>query len=417
MPLQIAIIGGGAAGFFAAITCAETNPNAQITIYEKSTRVLDKVRISGGGRCNVTHACFEPRELVKFYPRGHKELLSVFSRFQPADTIAWFEKKGVSLKTEPDGRMFPQTNTSATIVNCLFSTAQRLGVQVKMQSGLTGLQQQTINSDTTNNWELTFSNGQIVIANAVLIATGASSTIYKILQPLGLKIEPLVPSLFTFNIPDSFLHDLSGVTIQNAVLSININGKKHQTSGPLLVTHWGLSGPAVLKLSAWAAHELAAVNYKFSLDINWLAFYTYETVLADLDLLRRRPAISGKTIINSPQYQLPRRLWERICQTAQIGQNLRWADVSNHYLKQLSLVLTQTKLNVTQKSTNKDEFVTAGGIALPQINFKTMEANLLKNLFFAGEVLNIDALTGGFNFQAAWSGGYLAGLAMANLNI
>lgn len=397
--MNIAIIGGGAAGFFAAITCAEANPACRVTIFERGKAVLEKVRVSGGGRCNVTHACFEPRELVKNYPRGNRELLGPFMQFGPADTVAWFDARGVRLKTEADGRMFPVTDDSQTIVDCLTRAAQRAGVKV-----LTSTRVEKIEYTSEHTW--------YIGANAfdkLLIATGSNPAMWEILSSLDHGIVPPVPSLFTFNTKDTRLRELAGVSVPDAALSIP--GTKLSASGPLLVTHWGLSGPAVLRISAWGARDLHALGYKFPLEINFLGDGNLQTAEAGLLALKTEQA--KKTVAAHPAFYLPARLWQRLVEAAGIAPERRWADLSKADLQSLAGQLARATFHITGKSTFKEEFVTAGGVSLKEVNFKTFGSRICPNLYLAGEVLDIDAITGGFNFQAAWTGGYLAGTAMA----
>lgn len=394
---KIAIIGGGAAGFFAAITCAEANPAAQVTIFERGKNVLEKVRISGGGRCNTTHACFDARELVKHYPRGSRELLGPFMQFGPAQTVEWFEKRGVHLKAEADGRMFPITDDSQTIVDCLVRAAREAGVRVLTSTRVENIQRNgaawQIGSDTFDK---------------IMLATGSSSAAWQWLAELGHTLVPPVPSLFTFNTKDTRLRDLSGVSVPRAAL--RIPGSKLAAEGPLLVTHWGLSGPAVLRISAWGARELHENGYKFPLEVNFLGTQTRAEAL---DFFTQTKQENGKkTVLAHPQGALPARLWQRLVEAAGIGAEQRWADVNKATMQALAGQLVAAEFQITGKSTFKEEFVTAGGVSLKELNFKTFESKICPNLYLAGEVLDIDAITGGFNFQAAWTGGWLAGGAM-----
>lgn len=403
---KIAILGGGAAGFFAAIACAETNPAAQITILERGKSVLEKVRVSGGGRCNVTHDCPDARELVKNYPRGSRELLAPFLKFGPTDTVAWFERRGVRLKTEADGRMFPTTDDSATIANCLISSAKNAGVSIR-----TGARAEKLEPLPGGaGWRIWLTGEpQPLVADRVLVATGSNPAIWDLLAGLGHRIVPPVPSLFTFNTKDTRLRDLSGLSVPLAALKIS--GQKLSANGPLLVTHWGLSGPAVLRLSAWGARILHDADYRFSLIVNWLGETPADAALEKLAAARLD---FGKKLVRAnPQFGLPARLWENLAQAAGIAADRRWADVDKKSLLALAEQLTSATFQIAGKSTFKEEFVTAGGVDLREINFKTFESRLLPGLFFAGETLDVDALTGGFNFQAAWTGGWLAGRAMA----
>lgn len=414
MALSLAIIGGGAAGFFAAITAAEANPAAQVILFERGKSVLEKVRISGGGRCNVTHACFDARELVRHYPRGCRELLAPFLRFGPADTIAWFERRGVRLKTEADGRMFPVTDDSATIVHCLTEAARRAGVTVLTGARIEGLER------VGERWRLKMPvQGMPAEFDRVLLSSGSSTAMWDMLAALGHRIVPPVPSLFTFNTKDTRLRDLAGVSVGKARVSVEMDLPasarsasvgKLTASGPLLVTHWGLSGPAILRLSAWGARELHACSYNFDLKVNFLGQMEQAELAADL--LRYKTELAKKQVAANPQFCLPLRLWQSLVNAAGIPEALRWADADKGKIQALAAQLGAATFPIRGKSTFKEEFVTAGGVDLRDINFKTFESKLLPGLFLAGEVLDIDAITGGFNFQAAWTGGWIAGQAM-----
>jgi hypothetical protein len=397
--MKIAIIGGGAAGFFAAITAAEANPECHVTIFERGKSVLEKVRVSGGGRCNATHACFDPRELIKNYPRGSRELLGPFMQFGPEQTVAWFEQRGVRLKTEADGRMFPTTDDSQTIVDCLSRAAQQAGVRV-----LTSTRVDKISREPGDRWRIGSE-----IFDKIMLATGSSTTAWEWLQELGHTIVPPVPSLFTFNTKDTRLRELAGVSVPMA--SLQIPGTKLSADGPLLVTHWGLSGPAVLRISAWGARELNKEFYKFPLVINFFPDKNIEGVLGSFQKAKTEDA--KKLVKSNPLFGLPARLWQRMVEAAGIGPERRWADLSKLELQALAMQVSEARFLITGKSTFKEEFVTAGGVALKEVNFKTFESRVCPGLFLAGEVLDIDAITGGFNFQAAWTGGWLAGRAMA----
>lgn len=401
---QIIIIGGGAAGFFAAITCAETYPDVKVTILERGKTVLGKVKISGGGRCNLTHACFEPRPLTKFYPRGEKALLGPFHQFCSGDTVGWFEDRGVKTKIESDGRMFPVTDDSQTIIDCLVKSARRAGVDILTGMRVTDFYQ---NPDHPEKWIIETPSKKFH-ADKLMLATGSNPKIWNHLEKIGHQIVPPVPSLFTFNIKDNRIKDLAGLSVPNA--TIKVQSTKLNASGPLLITHWGLSGPAILKLSAWGARVLHDMNYDFGIQINWLGTENFNTIS---EALKKEKSTSGaRLVVKYPQFSLPRRLWQRMVATAGIPDDRKWADLSKQQLNKLSHELTQGEYHVKGKSTFKEEFVTAGGILLKEVNFKNFSSKKLPNLFFAGEVLNIDAITGGFNFQAAWTGGYLAGLGM-----
>jgi predicted Rossmann fold flavoprotein len=384
---DIIIIGGGAAGFFAAINAAEMNPDAKIVILERGKEVLTKVRISGGGRCNVTHAEFIPNELVKNYPRGEKELKGPFHTFMTGDTIGWFEERGIELKIEEDGRMFPVSDSSETIINCFLEETQRLGIKVLKHHAVQEL------LPKYDRWEIITTNGEFV-AEKVLVATGSNPKMWEILKNLSHNIEPAVPSLFTFNIKDERIKDLPGLSTKASVKVVTTNLR---AEGPLLITHWGMSGPAILKLSAWGARELHERDYKFEIRVNWLPGYSQEDLseeLAELKMTHRKQHIS-----KYPHFGLPKRLWKSLVQASGIPENLIWADMNKNQIKDVSLQLTAGIFEVNGKSTFKEEFVTAGGIDLKQVNFKTFESRIQKNLFFAGEILNIDAITGDSIFK------------------
>ncbi len=408
---RVVIVGGGAAGFFAAIACAEKLGAAgEVTIYEATAHPLAKVRVSGGGRCNVTHACFEPRELVKRYPRGGRELLGAFHRFQPRDTVAWFAARGVETKTEEDGRMFPITDDSATIVDCLTRAAEAAGVRIVTSMGVRKAEQTGGAAGASAFW-LTLTDGSGVRCERLLLATGGnrSSAGFLIAEALGHAIEPLVPSLFTFHIDDARVIGLSGVSLENAAVSVP--GTKLRENGPLLITHWGMSGPAILKLSAWGARELAARNYEFTLMVNFAPPHTRESLVRELTAVREKNL--RKQIATWSPLAMPQRLWERLVTSAGIPAVTPWNGVSNAALATLAGQLTAAELKVVGKSLFKDEFVTCGGVKLSEVDFRTMESRVCPGLHFAGEVLDIDGVTGGFNFQSAWTTGWLAGQAMA----
>lgn len=403
--MNIAIVGGGAAGFFAAITCAEANPACRVIIFERGKAVLEKVRISGGGRCNVTHACFDARELVQYYPRGGRELLGPFTQFGTAQTVEWFARRGVTLKTEADGRMFPVSDDSQTITDCLQNAARRAGVQVR-----TGSRVEAFEPLPSGDWQLRLTGERApLVFEKVLIATGSNVAIWEMLRSLGHSIVEPVPSLFTFNTKDTRLRDLSGLSVPQ--VSLRIPDTKLSAEGPLLVTHWGLSGPAVLRISAWGARELHRMDYHFPLEINFLGKKTH--AMAMEDLVRLKQEQGKKSIAANAQFGLPLRLWQSLVQAAGIPGERRWADLEKRNTADLAMQLTAAVFQISGKSTFKEEFVTAGGVALKELNFKTFESKIHPNLFLAGEVLDIDAITGGFNFQAAWTGGWLAGKAMA----
>jgi predicted Rossmann fold flavoprotein len=408
LPLRIVVIGGGAAGFFGAIAYAKANPDAQVTLLEASRQPLAKVLISGGGRCNVTHACFEPEELVQNYPRGAKALRGALTRFGPQDTVAWFATHGVYLKTEADNRMFPVTNTSETIVECLIKTVAASGVKLRIGTHVTSVKR----TAADGGFDILLKSGETIKCDRLLLATGSSLVGYKIVQELGHQIEPPVPSLFTFNIADPELRALAGVSVNPVQLRLSSGGKSQlQQTGPLLITHWGLSGPAVLKLSAWGARVLHESRYQAKLSINWLPLMQQEQVREKV--LAVKDEWGKKAIALHRGVELPHRLWQYIIARAGITTEDRWAEISSKTLNQLLQELTQGQYLINGKGAFKEEFVTCGGIKLKEVNFKTMESRLVPGLYFAGEILDIDGVTGGFNFQSAWTTGYLAGVAMA----
>lgn len=392
---DIIIVGGGAAGFFTAINIVEKNPKLKVAILERGSEVLSKVRVSGGGRCNVTHACFEPNELVKFYPRGEKELRGPFHQFCSGDTVEWFSNHGVELKIEEDGRMFPVSNSSQTIIDCFLKATQKLGIEV-----LTGQSVQSI-FKKDNCWKIE-TQSENYIAEKLILATGSNPKIWEMLQTFGHAIVNPVPSLFTFNIKDARIKELPGVS---AIVSVKVKDSKLTSTGPLLITHWGMSGPAILKMSAWGARILFEKNYQFTIFVNWLNDVDAdeaEKILKDLKQEHAKKAVSKK----SP-FDFPNRLWESLVLASNIQEETKWADLSKIQLQNLANQLTNSSFQVNGKSTFKEEFVTAGGIDLKEINFKTMESKLHENLYFAGEIVNIDAITGGFNFQNAWTSGFI----------
>lgn len=397
MSKQVIIIGGGAAGFFAAINCAIKNPAYQITILERTSTVLNKVKISGGGRCNVTHACFDPKELVKFYPRGEKQLLGPFNRFNPTNTLQWFADRGVKIKREADGRMFPVTDNSQTIIDCFMAEVKRLGIQIKYSTGVSNL------VPDGDNWLVHTTGGMVIKADAVVVTAGSSHGVWDTLKQLGHTIVPPVPSLFTFNIKDERIKGLEGLSVPQAQVSV-VNTKL-KASGPLLITHWGMSGPAILRLSAWGARALSAINHHFEIEVNWISTETNEVKDTLKHYKQNHPK---KGVTTTPLFDIPKRLWERITAQHIAKAGCNYADLSNSMIDALAAEITRARYKVAGKSTNKDEFVTAGGVDLAEIDFRTMQSKKHTNLYFAGEVLDIDAITGGFNFQAAWTTAYIA---------
>ncbi|WP_114819680.1 NAD(P)/FAD-dependent oxidoreductase [Chryseobacterium sp. KLBC 52] len=390
---QIIIIGGGAAGFFCASNLDEKKYT--ITILEQNSDVLQKVKISGGGRCNVTHACFDPRELVQFYPRGNKELLSVFTKFQPGDTMEWFDQRNVPLKIENDNRTFPESNSSQTIINTFLNETQKKNVKVQTKCTVKEIEKQ-------DEKYIVKTNSGDFEADYIVYTTGSSPKSLKIVENLGHKIVDLVPSLFTFNIKDELLKDLPGTSFENA--EISIPKLKTEESGPLLITHWGLSGPAVLKISAWEAISLAKVKYNFEIEVNFVSIEIDEAEEMFQNFKQSNPK---KTIGQSKIFDITNRFWQKILENSKVDLHKQVANISGKEIQKILENLCRKKFQVTGKSTFKDEFVTAGGVDLKEINFKNMSSKLLPNFYIAGEVLNIDAVTGGFNFQACWSEGWL----------
>lgn len=413
--LEVIVIGGGAAGFFGAITCATANPFVKVTLLEAARQPLAKVRISGGGRCNVTHHCFDPAQLVHNYPRGGKALRGAFSRFQPKDTVAWFESRGVPLKTEADGRMFPVTDNSETIINCFLQEAKKAGVNLRVGTAVKKITKlESIADSASKRFAIEFKNGEIVKCDRVLIATGSNPLGYRWAKNLGHNIESPVPSLFTFNIKDNRLQDLAGVSVDNVRVSLLSNDKnKLEQTGALLITHWGISGPAILKLSAWGARILAENNYRLSLQINWLPQYNQETLKEHL--LLKKTEIAKKKIISYCPLYLPKRLWQSLINYLDISEEKIWTELSKKELNKLVNELIKGTYKIEGKGVFKEEFVTCGGVNIKEINFKTMESKICPGLYFAGEILDIDGVTGGFNFQSAWTTGWLAGKAMAKI--
>ena len=392
---DILIIGGGAAGFFTAINVVENNPTLKVAILERGKSVLEKVRISGGGRCNVTHACFIPNDLVKFYPRGEKELRGPFHQFCSGDTIEWFEKHGVTLKIEEDGRMFPESDSSQTIIDCFTKATKDLGIDI-----LTSQSVQSIYQTETHFKVQT--NSDTFLAEKIVMTTGSNPKIWEMLENLGHSIVSAVPSLFTFNVKDARIKDLMGLS---TFASVKVKKSKLEASGPLLITHWGMSGPGILRLSAWGARELFDKNYHFAILVNWLNETTFEDCV---DLLKEIKLENAKKVVaKKAPFEMPNRLWERLVLASGISEETKWADCNKVQLNALANQLTNGEFQVNGKSTFKEEFVTAGGIDLKEVNFKTMESKIIPNLYFAGEILNIDAITGGFNFQNAWTGGFI----------
>ncbi|KAA0256714.1 MAG: aminoacetone oxidase family FAD-binding enzyme [Chloroflexi bacterium] len=403
---DIVVIGGGAAGFFAAIRCAELDPSLHVLILEKARQTLGKVLISGGGRCNVTHACFDPAKLITRYPRGGNELRGAFSRFQPKDTVGWFEERGVRLKTESDGRMFPVTDDSNTIANCLRDSARQAGVHVELGASVS-----SVEKTPQGGFSLEVRREAQAFhlqTKKLLFATGGDRKSLHIIQSLGHTIVDPVPSLFTFNIKDKRIDGLSGLSVADATLKMD----SLTARGPLLITHWGMSGPAVLRLSAWGARILFEKNYASSLTVNWLGDYRLDSALEVLQRSKDWHENARRKVSSQPAFsQIPSRLWKQLAHF--IGDK-NWADVSKAELQKLARELTAGEYKIQGKGQFKEEFVTCGGVSLKEVDFKTMQSRIVDGLFFAGEVLDIDGLTGGFNFQAAWTTGWLAGNELGN---
>ena len=400
---DVIVVGGGASGFFSAINLAEQRPDLRIAILERGKEVLSKVKISGGGRCNVTHACFVPNVLTKFYPRGERELRGPFNTYCTGDVMEWFDQRGVTLKIEEDGRVFPESDSSQTIIDCFLEEADQLNVKIITQTIV-----QTITKEN-ENWLLETTKDSYQCSQLIM-ATGSNTKIWELCTSLGHSIVAPVPSLFTFNTKDERLQDLMGVSAP--MVSLKVKNSTLKATGPLLITHWGLSGPAILRLSAWGARELFDKSYQFDLVVNWTNDYVFDEVLEEL--MENKNEHPKKTIAKYPQYNLTHRLWQQLVKAADISESMIWADVPKKQVVKLAEQLIQCTFKINGKSTFKEEFVTAGGIELKEINFKTMESKVVENLYFTGEILNIDAITGGFNFQNAWTTGYLAAQAIAS---
>lgn len=405
-PCEIVIVGGGAAGFFASIVCAETCKEATVTLLEAGSQFLSKVRISGGGRCNVTHSCYDARQLAESYPRGGQALIGPFQRFQPRDVTAWFSERDVALKTEGDGRMFPTTESSQTIVDCLVNAARDAGVKTRLQVGL-----KSVTRSEDSRFQLLLANGETLACDLLLLATGGcrSGEAVQLVESLGHHVEAPVPSLFTFNVDCSWLKKLSGVSLET--VEVTVAGTSLRERGPILITHWGLSGPVILRLSAWGARILQGLDYRFTAHINWLPKTNVQAITTEFSARVER--CGARRVVNTSLAPLPARLWEQLVLAAGVPLDTRWQVLGGSARHRLVQQLVRTELPVTGKSTNKDEFVTCGGVRLNEVNFKTMESRVCPGLHFAGELLDIDGITGGFNFQAAWTTGWLAGCAMA----
>lgn len=404
---KLVVIGGGAAGFFCAVNAARLNPLLQVILLEKSNKVLSKVKVSGGGRCNVTHSCFEIQELVKRYPRGQNFLKKSFHWFYTKDTIEWFEERGVELKTEEDGRMFPVTDDSQTIINCLLKEADKYNVEVRMHADVKQI------TKVENGFELETTN-QKLQTDFLCIACGGfpKSTQFNWLKQLTHSIEEPVPSLFTFNIPNDTITSLMGVSVEQA--TVKIQSTKLYETGPLLITHWGFSGPAILKLSAWGARELAEKNYTFTIVINWLEEYNEQTLREAWINLRNQ--LAAQRIGNRNPFNLPSRLWLYLLEQSEINADLRWAELLAKQQNKIIQMLAGQVFQVKGKTIFKEEFVTCGGIKLSEIDANTMQSKRIPNLFFAGEIMDVDGITGGFNFQHAWTSGFIAAKNIAAIS-
>ena len=402
---RLIVVGGGAAGFFCAVNAARMSPTLEVVIVEKTSKLLSKVRVSGGGRCNVTHACFSIAEMIKKYPRGASFLKKAFHHFFTTDTINWFKDRGVELKTESDGRMFPSSNSSQTIVDCLMQEANRYGVEIWMNKEVKAVKK------LIDGFELLFSNDTSQVANFLCIASGGypKSTQFEWLHQIGHAIDSPVPSLFTFNMPGNPINALMGISVERA--QVKIMGSKLAEEGPLLITHWGMSGPAILKLSAWGARELAAKNCQFGIIVNCLPAYNEQTLKDKFQLIRFD--IAAQKISNRNPFLLPQRLWEYLLQQSGVNENSRWADLPAKEQNKLIKNICAQEFSVNGKTTFKEEFVTSGGIALEEVEHASMQSKIVPGLFFAGEVLNVDGVTGGFNFQNAWTTGWIAAKAIA----
>ena len=400
------IVGGGAAGFFAAIAAARANAKCRVSLFERTSQFLSKVRISGGGRCNVTHALFDPKTFTTCYPRGERELISPFHRFSADDTVAWFEARGVGLKREEDGRIFPVTDSSETVIDCLIKEAKDAGVRLFTRKSI-----ETARVRTEGGFDLILTDGESAACDRLLLATGGCRSVggAELAASLGHTIEPPVPSLFSLHVAAPWLRSLPGISVSDALLSV----EKLRERGPLLITHNGISGPAVLRLSAWGARILHEKNYRFSLRVNWIPHLSESELQSEFQ--SRRQTEPTRRVNNSPVGALPARLWEKLVANAGISSETTWTSLTRAGMNELIRQVRATELEVDGKSLNKEEFVTCGGVRLREINFKTMESRVTSNLFFAGELLDIDGITGGFNFQAAWTTGWIAGHAMAGV--
>lgn len=397
---DLIVIGGGAAGFFGAIQAAESNPGLRILILEKSGKLLSKVRVSGGGRCNVTHHCFDPVTLSHHYPRGEKPLRSIFRKYDAANTVEWFKSKGVELKVEEDGRMFPVTDSSQTVIDCLMEEVLRFNIRIETNEGVEDV------TPSSDGFQITTLTRSVFHASRVLIAIGGSpkNESYQFIRRLGHTIKPPIPSLFTFNDSEKHFTDLMGIAVPHS--EVRVAGTKFRQHGPLLITHWGLSGPAVIKLSAWAAEHLHAEHYNFTALVSWIGPIEED---AFRDLLQNQKTVRARQkIYSNPLYEIPQRLWVRLCTLAQVPEAKIWGEASNRHLNKLLENMIRCPFKIKGKTTFKEEFVTCGGVDLNEVDVDTMESKIVSGVYFAGEVLNVDGETGGFNFQSAWSTAYVA---------
>lgn len=404
---KVVVVGGGAAGFFAAITCAETYPQAEVHLFEKSANVLNKVRISGGGRCNITNALEDPAMVASFFPRGEQELIGPFTRFGTKDTIEWFTSRGVELYAQDDNRVFPKTNTSKRVLDTLIDAAEKAGVILTTKMVVDSI---TPPSEETNNkWKVVLYNDTEVLCDRVILAAGGAPQMWNSLSKIGIEINKPVPALFSFVTDERFVDGLAGISFNDVNIQID-KYKRLKMKGDVLFTHWGISGPAILKLSSLAARKLSRLNYNFTLKIDWLPDFPEERL--QKELIRFRQVYSRKRLETERLFNIPGKLWARIVEKAEIPSRIRWVGASMEHINSLVRVLKQTEIEITGKNPNKDEFVLCGGVDLKEVNFKTMESTRFPGLYIAGEVLDIDGLTGGFNLQAAWTTGYLAGKAV-----
>lgn len=409
MGKHLIVIGGGAAGFFCAINATSLDPTLKVTIIEKSNKLLSKVRVSGGGRCNVTHACFDIAEMSKQYPRGKNFVKKSFHQFFTTDTIRWFEERGVKLKTEADGRMFPVTNSSQTIIDCLLKEASKFGIEILMHTEVTGI------AIENGNFRLRTHDSRLLTPDYLCIASGGypKSSMFEWLIQTGHSIEEPVPSLFTFNLPKHPITELMGVSVEN--VRVKITGTKLEEEGPLLITHWGLSGPAILRLSAWGARELAKLNYDFEAHINWLWKEKFNEPKLRTTIQNFRKLYGDRKIISNNFGHLPQRLWQFLLTSSGINAEMRFADLPKKLENSLINDLIDFPVHIKGKTTFKEEFVTAGGIRLEEIDPNTMMSRKISNLFFAGEVMDVDGITGGFNFQQAWTSGFVVASSISRL--